>query len=237
MISASAMAIFWRHREVGRHAAGEVDDLGLVLQIAVVGSVPHVFHPGGALVVVFGEDVPALLQVVPDHFDLLGDTAPEFTMSLRSAMPQVHQADSHRADFLAVGAERAPENRIAEVVQIFFGRALLAQKAGAGIRHGPSGPASAPACRHNADSSGSPGGGHGRAHPRAGLALGAGLHLQQLLERVVAVRHELRGLDELRDVLHQPLLHGFTPVDQVLDFSHVLGLDLVQPALRRSSPG
>ncbi len=58
-------------REIGGHAACEIDHLCLILEIPMIWGVSHVIHPVGALFVVFRKDVVALLQVFPDHLNFL----------------------------------------------------------------------------------------------------------------------------------------------------------------------
>jgi hypothetical protein len=88
-------------REIGSNATCEICHFRLILDIAMVRGMAHVFHPICPLFIVFGKDVSAFFQIVPDHVDLFG-IEPGMDHVLPKRKPQVLEVDAYGADFLAI---------------------------------------------------------------------------------------------------------------------------------------
>ena len=101
--------------EVGPHAAREVDDVRLPAH-QIARRLAHVVEPVRPLVVVLVKDVVTAFEIGPDGPDPgRGMACPgQFPAHIE---PQVLQGQANRADFLAVSAQRAAEDRRAVFVQ------------------------------------------------------------------------------------------------------------------------
>ncbi len=113
--------------KISGRASREIDDVGLIFDVVVIGRVPHILHPFGTLFVVLCKDIVVFRQVIPNHVDFFG-VAFGMDHVLAKGKPQIFKMNADGTDFLAVPAKGAAKHRVAEVFHLFFGGRLFSKQ-------------------------------------------------------------------------------------------------------------